>query len=74
MIFGAALLAAAVAPAAAAQGSIDLLVNHDVVPTSATGPAGGDFTYQPIVVLNAGSQATNVQLTEKLPVGIIGAR
>lgn len=65
----AALLFAAAIPAAWAATN-DVLVNHDVVPTSATGPAGGDFSYQPIVVLNAGTSATNVALTEKMPLGV----
>lgn len=61
-----ALMAAPVALA----GSVNLVVNHNVIPASATGPAGGDFSYAPLVSLNGGAAATNVKLTEVLPEGV----
>ncbi len=53
--------------------SINLVVNHDAIPETATGLAGGDFSYAPLVSNNTpdGSPATNVTLTQVLPPGVL---
>lgn len=56
--------------AASSASAFDLLVNHNAVPTSATGPAGGSFSYVPKVILNELPAATGVKLTQVLPVGV----
>lgn len=51
--------------------SFDLVVNHNAIPPSATGLAGGDFSYEPIVFLNTDNvTAAGVTLTQVLPEGI----
>ncbi len=40
------------------------------MPTSATGPAGGSFSYVPKVILNELPAATGVKLTQVLPEGV----
>lgn len=55
---------------AGSASAFDLLVNHNAVPTSATGPAGGSFSYVPKVILNQTPAATGVQLTQVLPEGV----
>jgi uncharacterized repeat protein (TIGR01451 family) len=58
--------------AAGAQAqSVDVLVNHNAIPASATGLAGGSFTYQVITQLNGAGPATNVVMTQRLPVDAI---
>lgn len=63
-------LGAAALMAAGQSHAFDLLVNHNAVPTSATGPAGGSFSYVPKVILNELPAATGVKLTQVLPEGV----
>lgn len=55
----------------AAFAATDILVNQNVVPASASGPAGGTFKYEVIVRHNTGTAATGVQLTDTLPIGAV---
>lgn len=64
------VLAAGLMMAAGSASAFDLLVNHNAVPTEATGPAGGSFSYVPKVILNELPAATGVKLTQVLPVGV----
>lgn len=55
------------------RAAIDLSVNHNAIPPSATGLAGGSYTYAPLVFLNAdpdGTGASGVVLTQVLPEGV----
>lgn len=61
--------AAGLMMAASSASAFDLLVNHNAVPTEATGPAGGSFSYVPKVILNELPAATGVKLTQVLPEG-----
>lgn len=70
----AASLLSVLSAAAQAQDIPDILVNHDgliagVQDTS--GPAGGTFTYRAKVMLNTGTAASDVVLTQVLPIGAI---
>ncbi|QIL70878.1 DUF11 domain-containing protein [Diaphorobacter sp. HDW4B] len=59
---------------AGAATTSDVLVNHDGLyggEIDVSGPAGGSFTYRAKVRLNAGPTASNITLTEVLPVGSI---
>lgn len=65
-----ALAAGLMMAAGAAQAAeIDLTVNHNVSP-AASGLAGGDFSYTPLVFLTNGGNASGVTLTQVLPEGI----
>lgn len=58
--------------AGVASAQTDILVNHNGLyggVDAAFGPAGGTFTYQARVRHNSGPTATNVLLTQNLPVG-----
>lgn len=65
-----ALVAGLMMGSVGAAHAFDLLVNHNAVPTEATGPAGGSFSYVPKVILNELPAATGVKLTQVLPVGV----
>lgn len=69
LVGGFAAAAILAAPVAQAQ-TVNLVVNHNAIPDTATGPAGGNFSYAPLVSLNAGPFATNVKLTQVLPEGV----
>lgn len=64
------LMAMGAGSAVAQNGLVEVVVNHNAIPESATGPAGGSFAYAPLVSLNAGSAAKNLKLTQVLPVGV----
>lgn len=49
--------------------AVSLTVNHNAIPSTATGLAGGDFTYQPLVFTNGGA-ASGVTLKQVLPEGV----
>lgn len=69
MVGGLAAATFMATPVAHAQ-SVNLVVNHNAIPETATGPAGGVFSYAPLVSLNSGAVASNVKLTQVLPEGV----